>query len=70
MPPKLLSDDGSNVVIRPLAYCRGKGLRAFARYKEFPLIPCNPCGSQENLQRVRVTIDREIHLPAIRAVNL
>ena len=113
MPPKLLSDDGSNVVIRPLAYCREKDLLAFAGYKDFPLIPCNLCGSQENLQRVqvknmlrewereypgrsatifrsirhvapsqlgdtelfdfrslRVEIDREIHLPAIRAVNL
>ena len=54
MPPKLLSDDGRNIVIRPLSYCREKDLLRYAKYREFPLIPCNLCGSQENLQRVKI----------------
>lgn len=54
MPPKLLSDNKKHIVIRPLAYCQEKDIAAFAKAMEFPIIPCNLCGSQENLMRKKI----------------
>ena len=54
MPPKLRSDDKRNVVIRPMAYCREKDIAAYSDHREFPIIPCNLCGSQKNMQRQNI----------------
>lgn len=54
MPPKLLTQDKQHIVIRPLAYCQEKDIREYSQLKAYPIIPCNLCGSQMNLTRVRV----------------
>ncbi|HEY9764449.1 MAG TPA: tRNA 2-thiocytidine(32) synthetase TtcA [Trichocoleus sp.] len=54
MPPKLLTDDQRHIVIRPLAYCSEKDIAKYARQRQFPIIPCTLCGSQENLQRLQI----------------
>ena len=54
MPPKLVTDDGAHIVIRPLAYCSEQDIARYARGTQFPIIPCNLCGSQSNLQRQKI----------------
>jgi tRNA 2-thiocytidine biosynthesis protein TtcA len=54
MPPKLISDDGQHMIIRPLAYCREPDIERYAEMRQFPIIPCNLCGSQTTLQRVQI----------------
>jgi tRNA 2-thiocytidine biosynthesis protein TtcA len=73
MPPKLHSTDGRNTVIRPLAYCWEKDISEYAAAREFPIIPCDLCGSQSNLKRVRIKrliSELENEIPHIRASML
>jgi tRNA 2-thiocytidine biosynthesis protein TtcA len=73
MPPKLVSDDGRNVVIRPLIYCAEADLAAFAAEERFPILPCNLCGSQPGAQRAetkRLLAELEARIPDVRASML
>lgn len=73
MPPKLVADEGRHVVIRPLVYCTEEDIRAFAQLLQFPILPCDLCGSQDNLQRKvvgRMLDDLEAKHPGMKAVML
>lgn len=70
MPPKLVADDGRNIVVRPLVYCAESDIAAYAALEGFPILPCNLCGSQDNLQRKaisRMLADLEREHPDVRA---
>jgi tRNA 2-thiocytidine biosynthesis protein TtcA len=73
MPPKLLSNDGRNTVIRPLAYCSERDIAKYAEFRQFPIIPCDLCGSQTNLKRVQIKnliAQLEKDIPHVRASML